>query len=195
MFSFPKVLPTKLEIRYWSFSGGWSLVFGVWAAWLLCLCLPFLVGCAYTVGPVNGAIAKDKSIQIKPFVNQTVEPRLTDAVTMELRKTLQQDGTYRLATHDDGDIIVTGRISTYQRHEMTFQRTDTLTARDYRLALTAQVTARDRSSGKVIFDGPVSGFTLIRVGADLASSERQALPLLAKDLAKNVTSMLVEGTW
>ena len=172
----------------------WSLKFGVLSA-LSIFALILLPGCAYTVGPVNGVIAKDKSIQVRPFVNQTVEPWLTDTVTMEVRKTLQQDGTYRLATHDDGDIIVTGTISSFQRHEMTFQRSDTLTARDYRLALVAQITARDRSSGKVILDSPVSAFTLIRVGADLTSSERQALPLLAKDLAQNVTAMLVEGTW
>src|SRR5215467_3319239 len=152
-------------------------------------------GCAYTVGPVNGVIAREKSVQINPFVNQTVEPHLTDAVTSQLRKQLQQDGTYRLATHGDGDIIVTGSITNYQRHELTFARTDTLTARDYRLMLTAQVTARDRASGKVLFDAPVSGFTMIRVGSEITSTERQALPLLAQDLAKNVASMLTEGTW
>src|SRR4029077_3476862 len=145
--------------------------------------LLLLSGCAYTVGPVNGVIAREKSVQVNPFVNQTVEPHLTDAVTSQLRKRLQQDGTYRLATHGDGDIIVSGSITNYQRHELTFARSDTLTARDYRLMLTAQVTARERSSGKVIFDAPVSGFTLIRVGSDLVSTERQALPLLAQDLA------------
>jgi len=36
---------------------------------------------------------------------------------------------------------------------------------------------------------------MIRVGDDLTSTERQALPLLAADLAKNVTTLLVEGTW
>ena len=154
-----------------------------------------LTGCAYTVGPVNGVVAKDKSIQINPFLNQTPEPHLTDAVTAQLRKNLQQDGTYRLATHGDGDIVVSGSITNYFRHELTFARTDTLTVRDYRLSLTAQVTALDRNSGKVLFNRPVSGYTVIRMGADLTSTERQALPLLAADLAKNVTSLLVEGSW
>ena len=55
------------------------------------------------------------------------------------------------------------------------------------------MTARDRSTGKVILDQPVTGFTLIRVTTDLTSTERQALPLLAADLAKNVTALLAEG--
>jgi hypothetical protein len=114
---------------------------------------------------------------------------------MQVRKQLQRDGTYRLATHDDGDILVTGAVTHYRRQEVSFIPTDVLTVRDYRLSLTAQVTARERSTGKVLFEQPVTGSTLIRVGADLTSSERQALPLLAGDLARNVTALLVDGSW
>ena len=161
--------------------------------WLLAL---GLMGCAgYQLGPTNGVAAREKSVQIQPFANQTLEPRLTDAVTSQLRKQLQHDGTYRLATQGEADIIVSGVITNYYRHALSFERSDTLTARDYRLSLTAQVTALDRSSGKIIINQPVSGYTLIRVGSDLTSSERQALPLLAADLARNVTALLVDGSW
>jgi hypothetical protein len=47
----------------------------------------------------------------------------------------------------------------------------------------------------VLFDRPVTGSTLIRVGSDLTSAERQSLPLLAEDLAKNVASLLADGGW
>ena len=57
------------------------------------------------------------------------------------------------------------------------------------------MTARERGTGKVILDQPVTGFTLIRVTTDLTSTERQAMPLLAADLAKNVTALLAEGGW
>jgi len=70
-----------------------------------------------------------------------------------------------------------------------------VTVRDFRITMTAHVTARDRASGKVLFDQPVTGFTVMRVGSDIVSAERQALPLLAADLAKNVTDLLVDGTW
>ena len=53
----------------------------------------------------------EKSIQIIPFANQTMEPRLGDAVTIQVRKQLQRDGTYRLATHEDGDILVSGAVT------------------------------------------------------------------------------------
>jgi Lipopolysaccharide-assembly len=157
--------------------------------------VPLLFGCAYRLGPTGGFTAGEKSIQVMPFSNQTLEPRLTDAVTFQIHKQVQHDGTFRLATHDDGDIVVTGIITKYTRHELSFQPADTLTARDYRLSMTAQVTARDRITGKVIIDQEISGFTLLRVGPDLVSSERQSLPLLAGDLAKNVISRLADGTW
>jgi hypothetical protein len=155
-----------------------------------------LAGCAgYRLGPTNGVAAGEKSIQIRPFANHTLEPRLNDAVTAQLRKELQHDGTYQLATHDDGDIVVSGVLTRYQRLEVSFAYQDTLTVRDFRLVLTAQVTARERATGKVIFDRPFYGNTLIRITTDMTSTERQALPLLAADLAKTVTAQLVDGSW
>jgi len=153
-------------------------------------------GCAgYRLGPTNGLVAGEKTIQIIPFANGTLEPRLGDALTFQMRKALQRDGTYKLATHSDGDIVVGGSITQYLRKELSFIPTDITTVRDYRLTLTAQITARERITGKVILDQHVTGYTLIRVGSDLTSTERQALPLLAGDLAKNVTALLVDGMW
>jgi hypothetical protein len=153
-------------------------------------------GCAgYKLGPVNGQVAGAKSVQVNPFSNQTLEPRLGDEVTVQLRKQLQQDGTYQLASHNDGNIVVSGSVIRYQRQEISLSPSDTLTVRDYRLELRAQVTAHDRGSGKVILNKPVTGYTLIRVTTDLTSTERQARPLLAADLAKNVTALLAEGAW
>jgi hypothetical protein len=163
---------------------------------VLSFALLLVAGCAgYKPGPTNGLVAGEKSVQIMPFANATLEPRLGDALTFQMRKALQHDGTYKVATHDDGDIIVGGSITRYNRHELSYIPTDLETVRDYRLILTAQVTARERSTGKIIFDQPVTGYTIIRVGSDLTSSERQALPLLASDLARNVTALLVDGVW
>jgi len=164
----------------------------------------FLIGCVaiamsgcagYQLGPSNGQTAGEKTVQVTPFTNHTPEPRLGDAVTGQLRKQLQRDGTYRLATHDAGDIVVTGVLSRYYRHELSFVPNDVTTVRDYRVQLTAQVTARERSTGKLLLDQPVTGYTLIRVGSDLTSTERQALPLLAEDLARQITALLVDGSW
>ncbi len=163
---------------------------------LSCVVALLFTGCAsYQLGPTNGTSAGERSIEVQFFQNKTGEPRLIEAVTASLRKTLQQDGTYKLDTRGESDVIVTGTLLRYQRGGVTFQPSDVRTVRDYNVVLTAQVVARERSTGKVLLDRVISGRTTLRAGSDLASAERQSLPNLAEDLARNVTTYLVDGTW
>jgi hypothetical protein len=153
-------------------------------------------GCAgYRLGPTNGTAAGGKSVEVMPFSNQTLEPRLGEAVTAQLRKELQRDGTYQLASHNDGDIIVNGVIINYVRIPLSFQPSDALTVTDYSLKMIVMVTARERSTGKVLFNQRVTGTTLVIVGSNLTSAERQAQPLLAADFAKNAAALIVDGSW
>jgi hypothetical protein len=153
-------------------------------------------GCAgYRLGPTNGSPAGARSIQINLFQNTTFEPRMSEAVGLALRRIISQDGTYRLATDGDADIIVSGVINDFSRNALSFQPADVVTARDYSLAMRAHIIAIESSTGKTILEANVSGRTTLRVGADLSSAERQALPLMAEDLARNVTGLLVDGSW
>jgi hypothetical protein len=155
-----------------------------------------LAGCAgYHLGPVNGAISGDKSIEVQPFNNQTLQPRLGDALTQSLRERLQTDATYRLATHGGGDVVVTGVIRQYTRQGLGYLNTDVTTPENYRVDLVVHVIARDRRSDKVVLDKDVKGHTFVHIGGDLASAEREALPLLAEDAAQNITELLTEGAW
>ena len=156
--------------------------------------LSLATGCGYTVGPTNGLTAGEKKIQITPFLNHTLEPRLGDAVTTALRQNIQRDGTYHLATHGDADVIVTGTVTKYDRHELNFEPHDVLTVKDFRVNVEAKITARNVTSGSFSF-WFVLVFSLVRVGSDLTSSERQALPDLADQLARSVTDSLVDGSW
>src|SRR3954447_7535867 len=57
----------------------------------VCLLAVLLAGCAgYRLGPTSGQVAGARSVQINPFTNKTLEPRLGDYVTGSLRKNLQQ---------------------------------------------------------------------------------------------------------
>ena len=164
-----------------------------------CLGLVVLLvsGCAgYRLGPTNGELAGARSLRIMPFYNQTLVPGLSDSVMNALRKTLQRDGTYRLETHaDEGDIILTGVIKTYTRSELSYGTKDVVTVLDYEIVATAQITARERSTGKVLMDKPVRATTTLRAGNDLTSAERMAQPVLAENLARKATELLVDGSW
>ena len=174
-------------------------IIGLLDQWIVgCMLLAITIllpGCAgYQLGPTNGIAAGEKTIQITPFLNHTLEPRLGDAATTALRQRIQRDGTYHLATHGGADIIVTGVLIRYDRHELNLQPNDLLTVQDYRVNVTAQITVRDVISGNTT-NWTSTGYTLVRVGSDLTSAERQAMPVLAEDLAKNVTDSLVDGAW
>jgi hypothetical protein len=168
-----------------------------WVSGILGVVLVFLLGgCAgYRLGPTADQVAGARSVQIQPFFNKTLEPRLSDAITSALRKEIQHDGTFTLASQNDGDIIVSGDITSYQRTQISFLPTDITTAQDYKLNFTAHVIARERITGRVVMDQTLTGTTLIRVGSDLPSAERQSLPLLAADLARQIAATLADGKW
>lgn len=154
-------------------------------------------GCAgYRLGPVNGETPGERSVEILPFNNQTLQPRLGDAVTEALREEFQTDGTYHLATGAaGGDVVVSGVITGYTRSGLSYLSSDVLTANNYQVTMIAHVVVRDSSTGKLLLDKNVKGYTLVHVGTDLQSAERQAMPLLADDFARKVTQMVTEGTW
>ena len=155
-----------------------------------------LGGCAgYRLGPTSGQHAGGRTVQIEPFSNRTLEPRLSDAVTAALRREIQREGTYKLATQAPGEVTVSGEILRFDRTEISFLPDDVVTAQDYRMSFTAHVIARDRRTGKTLLDRELTGVTLMRVGNDLPSVERQTLPLLATDLARQITAALADGGW
>jgi hypothetical protein len=156
----------------------------------------FATGCAgYRLGPTNPELTAGKRIQVNLFQNQTLEPNLPEAIHYALRRQLQQDGSYRLATRSDGDVVVRGIILTYDRAPLAFQPTDVVTVTDFEVRLVVRLTAHERTSGRLLIEREVAGRTSVRVVSDLPSAERQALPLLAADWSRNATSLLTEGSW
>jgi len=167
---------------------------------LICVCSSLLIvlltGCAgYHLGPVNGAEAGSRSLEVFPFNNQTLQPRLGDALTQALRQRVQTDGTFHLATREPGDLIVTGVVRSYQREGLGYLSTDIATPEDYRVGIVVHVVVRERASNKLVLEKDVKAHTLVHIGGDLASAERQALPLLGADLAQTLMELLAEGTW
>jgi len=165
------------------------------SALLLALLLA-LTGCAgYRLGPHDGLPAGARSVRVTPFVNQTAEAGLADEVTAALRAAIQRDGTLRLATRGPADLELTGVLKDYRRRELSLSRSDARTVQDFQVALTAHIVVRDAATGAVRLDREVGAGALLRVGEDFVSSERQVLPRLAGELARQITSLLADGAW
>jgi hypothetical protein len=153
-------------------------------------------GCAgYKLGPTNGIAAGSRTVKFKPFINKTHEPRVTEYLSTSLRKQLQQDGTFRLETSGSPDILVSGEITRFDRSGLSYQANDVLTPQEYTLTMQARVVAMDVSTGKIFINRTVQGTTYIRIGNDEYSAERQAIPLLTDNVARNAISLLVDGPW
>jgi hypothetical protein len=156
----------------------------------------WLGGCAgYRLGPTNGLPAGSRTVQVNLFQNRTIEPRLSEAMDRALRKRFQQEGTYRLATQGDADIVIHGEILRYDREAIAFQPKDVITPLDYEITVTVHVVAEERATGRKLVDRDVKGKTTLRIGSDQTSAERMSLPMLADDLAHNAAALLVDGTW
>jgi hypothetical protein len=163
---------------------------------LLLCCVALLAGCAgYKLGPTNGLPAGSRTVEVRTFLNKTREPRVSEYVASSLRKQFQQDGSFQLETSGRGDILVTGVIMRFNRTGLSYQTNDVLTPQEYTLGLMAHVVAINVNTGKTNLDRDVFGRTYIRIGNDQSSAERQAIPLLADDLARNAVSFLVDGDW
>lgn len=162
---------------------------------LAALLLP-AAGCAgYRLVRGSNLAADAQSIEIVPFPNQTEEPRLSPALAFAMRRQIQNDGRFKLETRGKGDLQITGNIIHYLRAGVTFQPGDVITPRDFELRMTAQIKVFNRRIGKTLLERPVTGRALIRASDDLASAERQALPLLADDLARSFIDLLINGDW
>jgi hypothetical protein len=163
---------------------------------VLLLPLALLAGCAgYELGPTMGRTSGVTSIQINAFANHTIEPRLTDAVTQAIRKRVQQDGTYRLNTDNTGDLVVVGTILEYERTGVTFDPDDVISPRDFVITMVAQVKLLDRNTGRLLWDRKIAGRSSTRLLSDLPNTERQAIPLVADDLARRAVALMVDGEW
>ena len=105
---------------------------------LLVMTAALWTGCGgYSLGPSNGQAAGVRAIRIGHVANGTDEPRLADTVSHALRAQVHVDGTFRLATQNDGDIVITTALQKFQRNPLTFQPKDIISTRDYDVILTA----------------------------------------------------------
>ena len=163
---------------------------------LRCLLTGLLValagGCAgYRLGPT--ANLPYRSVAVPMFKNKTLKPQLEAQITNAIIKRFQTDGTLRIEAAAAADIVITGQITKFYRHELRAVRADVNTPREYRIFVEARIEARVRTTGELVFTPvTVEGHADAFIGTDLQSTDEQALPLVADDLAKRVVPLLAE---
>jgi hypothetical protein len=159
---------------------------------LLALCLS---GCAgYRLGPATPSYLREiRSIAVPMFRNATLVPRVDALVTGTVIKQFQQDGTFRIASEDSADATLKAEIITVGRSPARSVRGNVLATTEFNLLLRVRYTLVGRDGKVVAGPAEVGGSTSFFVGADVATDERQALPLAAEELAGRLVSQLSEG--
>ncbi len=154
-----------------------------------------LSGCAgYHIGPVKPHyLAGVKSIAVNTFTNNTYLPRIEVLVTNTVIKQLQQDGTYRITNADTADAVLKGEIRLVARNPARSLRGNVLATTEFNLNITVRYTLTTRDGRVIAGPTDIGGTTSFFVGNDVASDQRQALPLAAEDVAIHLTSQLSEG--
>ena len=174
-----------------TFSRAFRSLWGIFSSSLLTICF-CLSGCAgYHLGTVNSYGIR--SIHVPVFQNKVLEPRIEEQISNAVVRQFQLDGSVRIAPAAEADAVLDGEIIAWERHPLRFRRSNLLVTREYRLVIAARITVKDRNGTVLVSRKRIEGETTFFVGDDQVASERQAFPVAAEDLAKNIVTQVVEG--
>ena len=160
--------------------------------------IPFLAflgltsGCAsYHVGSIHDP--GFKTIFIENFKSDVDEPGLENLVTTTVIKEFQRDGTIEVTSADLADVILRGRITSYELSPVRFSRSDEITPIETSLTIGVHYTLTKRNQTKPFVESQASGNRSFFIGNDLQSDKRQGVPLAAEVLARQIVANLADG--
>lgn len=153
-------------------------------------------------------------LHVPTFENDTLEPRAAVIVTNAVIKGLQQDGTYEITSKERADAILTGKIVRIERRQLRAAQSDTLKTTELQMFIVVEWSLTDPKTGLQLDyaeakdpsgtrmeavpsmrhrPGRVVGQTIQFLDPNFQLSERNALPVAAEDLAKQLVSQLSTG--
>lgn len=152
-------------------------------------------GCAYRLGSIAGEELRGvRTVYVPVVKNETYEPNISVMVTDAIIQSFHRDGTLRVVREPDADAILEVKLVEFDRRPQRSGRRDTRVASEYRVELKAEATFKKRGEGEAILDGKqFTGETEFFIGQDLQEAERQAMGLLAEDLARKIVADVTEG--
>ena len=168
-----------------------------WVFAPLCVGLLALLtaGCAhYHLG--SSVPPEKRTISVPVFYNASGLPEAEVLVTQAVLAEFRREGTMRIASHDTAALEVIGRVTGCTLTALRNDHDRPYIVVEYRMELIADVKVVERATGKVVANpGKISGQTIFRTEADLATTKHDALPRAAADLAKAVVRETVGAWW
>jgi hypothetical protein len=161
----------------------------------LCLLFGCLLGCAgYTLGPTPPTYMKGvHRVAVPIFKNTTITPDIQAIATTTVIKQIQQDGTYEVTGVDQADAVVVGTIVNVERTKARSLVGNVIASAEFNLRITIDFRIERPNTSQLMAQRSVEGDTSFFVGNDIATQERQAIPLAVEELAVQFVSFLSEG--
>jgi hypothetical protein len=153
-----------------------------------------LGGCGYKLGEIRPTPMRSvRALAVPTFKNKTYEPRVEVLLADTLIKTLQEDGTYTIVSEDAADAILNCTLNKIERRSVRSVQNNVLATAEFGLFLDIAYQVSDRVTGSILKKGRVRGDTTFFSSSDLQTTERQAIPVAAKDAAIDLTTEVSEG--
>ncbi len=153
-----------------------------------------LAGCGYKLGEIRPTPMRTvRNLAVPTFKNRTYEPRVEVLLADTLIKTLQEDGTYTIVSDDTADAILNCTLTKIERSSLRSVQNNVLATAEFGLRLDIAYQVSDRVTGSILKKGRVSGDTSFFSNTDLQTTERQAIPVAARNAAIKLTTEVAEG--
>ena len=165
---------------------------------LALFCALALSSCGYhAAGHSNALPASLQSIAVMPFRNVSTQYKVADSLSKAVARELISRTRYQInADQDHADAILTGSVNNFSSYVTTF---DPVTGRasGVQAVLQLQVTLRERTTGKVLFNRPsmeVHERYEISVEPKAYFDESSvAIDRLSRDVARSIVSAVLEN--
>lgn len=162
----------------------------------LALILTCSAGCGYHfLGKGKGTLGDIRTIAIPYFINKTYEPAIDRIFTDALVNEFVESREFTLTTEDKADVVMRGVLKSFKEKTISHNRNDRVL--EYRVTVTMEFSAEERTTGKVIWrDENITHNEEYRVNTDIAVTEfnkDEAIKRLAAELAERIHDNLLEG--
>lgn len=149
----------------------------------------------YQLGPVKPSkMAGIETLFVPVFANDTLEMRIETLVTNTVLQQIQLDGTYDLApAYDEADAVMEATIVDVERRPRRSVRGNVIATAEFEVSIEIAYRIIDPRTGVQLLAGTARGQTNFFVGDDIQQEEAQAIPVAARDAAKQLVSEISEG--
>lgn len=146
-----------------------------------------LTGCRTVYRWSSGVPDEMRAVSVPVFRNASDVTGLGAAVTTQVLREIQREGSLRVAAPDDCAVEIQGEVRSDHSATVAYERRTGARTREHRFTAVAVVSVVDKKSGKTLIDKrKYTAGTTFLANDDVLTGERDASGRLAEDFARQI---------